>query len=111
MNISELLFQTPWWLPVTIGGIGVVLFITGNNRVEAKVRKAGLTIVALAVLLMGVSYFVDTDLEKAVKNTKALVRAVNDRDWPTMTSLLDPKASLAVQNSGTPYNDREKIVG
>src|SRR6476646_3389166 len=103
MNLSELLFHTPWWLPVTIAGVGVVLFITGNNRVEAKVRNAGLAIVALAILLVGVSWLVDTDLEKAVKDTKALVRAVNDRDWATMTRLLDPKASLAVANSGTPY--------
>ena len=62
-------------------------------------------------MLIGVSYFVDTDLEKAVKNTKGLVRAVNDRDWAKMQTILDPKASLAVQNSGTPYNDREKIIG
>jgi hypothetical protein len=111
MSISELLFHTPWWLPTTIAGIGIVLFIMGNARVEAKVRNAGLGFIALAAVLITVSYLVDTDLEKAVKNTKRLVMAVNDRDWPTMQTLLDPKASLAVMGSGTPYNDRDKIIG
>jgi hypothetical protein len=38
-----------------------------------------------------VSYLVDTDTEKAIKRTKGLVQAVNQRDWTAFRSLIDPQ--------------------
>jgi hypothetical protein len=58
-----------------------------------------------------VSYFVDTDLERAVRQSKQLVKAFEAQDWQTMHSLLHPKASLGILNLPmTLYNDREQIV-
>ena len=54
--MTDLLFDTPWWLPPSIAGAGVVLFVTGNKRVEQKIRLAGLAVICLAVLLAAVSY-------------------------------------------------------
>src|SRR5438552_17065971 len=75
-GIYELLFHTPWWLPAGIVVLGVVLFWTGNNRRETRVRTAGLIVIALAVVLGVGSYLVDTDLERGVGRWRELTCAV-----------------------------------
>jgi hypothetical protein len=67
---------------------------------------SGAGLLALAIAMFVVSYIVDTDLEKAVKNTRSIAEVVNDRDWQRLRSLLDQGTSL-----GTVYNDRDQIVG
>ena len=96
MNLSQLLFDTPWWLPTGIALAGVVLFFYANARREWKLRNAGAGVVLLAVLLAAISYAVDTDIEKVNKRTKQFVTAVNERDWTTFRSLLDTRTSFAM---------------
>jgi hypothetical protein len=108
--MKELLFHTPWWLPTTIAGVGLVLFISGNSRQEARVRLAGTLLLAGAILLMVVSFFVDTDIEWAVKQTKALVRAIEKRDWGKAKAIMDPKTNLRVLNTFTVYNNGDDII-
>jgi hypothetical protein len=109
--MSDLLFETPWWLPTTIAAVGAVLFYTANKRREAKLRTIGLGVLCLGVLVALVSYFVDTPKERAVNGSRRLVQSVADRDWTTMQSLLHPKASVSIANvPSTLYNDREQIV-
>ena len=93
--MTDLLFDTPWWLPALIAAVGVVLFVTGNNRLERKVKLAGLGAVALAGLLMAVSYFVTTAKEKVLDRTTALIGSIEKQDWATFESLLDEKTSMA----------------
>src|ERR1051326_5423352 len=108
--MSELLFHTPWWLPTALIALGVVLFIAGNNRMERRVRAAGLISMAAAVLLMLVSYLVDTDLERAENGSRQLVASVAASDWARMQGLLDPNCTVAVMNAVTVYNNRDQIV-
>lgn len=96
MNLSQLLFDTPWWLPTSIALAGVVLFFYANARREWKLRNAGAGVVLLAILLAAISYGVDTDIEKVNKRTKQFVTAVNERDWTTFRSLLDTRTSFAM---------------
>ena len=111
MDLNTLLFDTPWWLPTAIVAAGAVLFVTANKRQERRLRTVGMGVVLLGVALVGVSYFVDTDLERAVKRSKQLVESFEQKDWQTMHSLLHPKASLGILNFPvTLYNDREQIV-
>ena len=107
--MTDLLFDTPWWLPALIAAVGVVLFITGNNRLESKVKAAGLAAVGLAILLMAVSYFVDTAKESAERRSRALVDAFERADWPAMTAILDPAATVSIQNAPM-YRGRDRIV-
>ena len=108
---TRLLFDTPWWLPTVIIAVGAVIFYTANKRQEAKLRNAGLAVAALGVLLALVSYFVDTDSERAVKRTKQLVASFEKKDWATMRSLLHPRVSLGIANVPvTLYSDRDQIV-
>src|SRR5262245_50883638 len=102
--MTELLFDTPLWLPATIIGAGVLLFWMGNVRLERKMRNAGAVLLGLAILLVLVSYITDTPREKVVKQTRELVQSVEKQDWPVMQRLLDPRCTLEK------YNNRDEIV-
>src|SRR4051794_9034769 len=108
-SISELLFHTPWWLPLIIAGVGVFVFVSGNKRQEPGTRRGGLIIMLCALALIGVSYVVDTDVEKCVKQSRQLVKALEARDWKTSESLMAPNCGLNVLNSQI-YPSRQKIL-
>lgn len=107
--MTDLLFNTPWWLPALVAAIGAVLFVTGNKRTENRVRNAGAAVVLLAVALAAVSYFVDTPLETAERRTSELVDAFERADWPAMTSILDPTAAVTVLGNPV-YGNRDDII-
>jgi hypothetical protein len=107
--MTDWLFDTPWWLPVLIAGIGVVVFVSGNKRLDSKVRMAGLAVIALAVLLVAVSYFVDTPRERAVNQTRELCYAFERADWPTMSRILDPSATVTVLSAPI-YANRDELI-
>lgn len=107
--MTDLLFDTPWWLPALIAAAGAVVFVTGNNRLERNVKLAGLGLVGLAVLLTVVSYFVDTAKETAERRTQALVDAFERADWPAMTAILDPTTTVSLV-SFRMYDNRDEIM-
>jgi hypothetical protein len=92
----NLIYETPWWLPTGIAALGIILLTNGNKRQEAKVRNAGLGVIGLAILLALLSYFLDSPREIVIKRTKALVAAVEKRDWPGMEALLHPEVSVMI---------------
>jgi hypothetical protein len=111
--MTQLLFDTPWWLPAVIAAVGVVLFISGNKRQETRVRAAGMGAVMLAAMLAVVSYVVDTDLEKAEKGSRRLLSAFVAEDWPAMQAVLHPRATLDVSGGDSAdggYGDRDQII-
>ena len=107
--MTDLIFQTPWWLPTLIAAAGVVLFVTGNARTETRVRTAGLAVIGLAILLAVVSYLVDTPRETAEKQSRELCYAFERADWPKMTSILDKSTAVTVLNN-TIYPTRDQII-
>lgn len=107
--MADLFFDTPWWLPALIAAVGAVLFVTGNNRLERNVKLAGLAAVAAAVVLMTVSYFVETPIERAERRCGELVDAFEKADWPAMRAILDPTASVSVLNYPI-YGSRDEIM-
>jgi hypothetical protein len=102
--MTELLFDTPWWLPTLVAVVGVVLFVSGNKRVDLTLRNVGIGIFGLAILLVLLSWIVDTPKERAVKGTRQLVDSVEKKDWQKMRSLLDPKVSFFT------YGNRDVLV-
>ena len=108
--MANLLFDTPLWLPAALVFLGIALFWNGNRRQEAKVRNAGLLFVLAAVAVMAVSHYVDTPAETATKQSKALVRAVEQRDWATLKTTLDPLTSLHVLGGIQLYDTRDEII-
>ena len=102
--ISDWLFDTPWWLLLLLVGLGAAIFVAGNRRQERHVMRMGLILLAGGVALFAVSWFVDTDKEKAVARTRAIAAAVEERDWDRLSTLLDPGTSLLF------YKNRDQIV-
>jgi len=98
------IYETPWWLPTGIALLGVILFVTGNNRLEKKLRLAGIVVIALAVILAVVSFLLDSDREKVVKRTNALVQSVEARDWNRMATYLHPNVAVSV------FAGRDQVV-
>jgi HAMP domain-containing protein len=109
-SVYELLFHTPWWLPAGIAVLGIVLFWTGNNRQEFRVRTTGLIVFLLAIVLAVMSYLIDTDLERAVDRSRQLTRAVEHHDWEKMRSILDRNTSVGVMGAKTVYVNSDKII-
>ncbi|HEY7090714.1 MAG TPA: hypothetical protein VH518_21640 [Tepidisphaeraceae bacterium] len=115
--MRELLFDTPWWLPTTLIGIGLVVFISGNRRQEKQVTRFGLAMLLLGILVAGVSYLVDTDIEKAERRTRELVASASRHDWPAFKSLLDQQTTIyslhgpdAITNAVKAGSDRLQLA-
>ena len=108
--MARLLFDAPWWLPTVLVFLGVALFWNGNRRSETKVRNAGLLFVLAALAVIAVSHFIDTDTERAAKQSAALVRAVEKRDWATLKTTMDPNTSLHVLGGVQLYDSRDEII-
>src|SRR5450432_2001651 len=102
--LSNLLFETPWWLPTSLVALGIMLFFTGNRRAEKKIMRGGIVIALLGIAIALISYFVETDTEKVVSQTKQLTAAIDKRDWEKFRSLLNPKTSFYF------YHNRDELV-
>lgn len=87
--MTDLLFDTPWWLPTILAVIGIVLFVSGNRRSKGGVRNTGVGFVAAAIALMLVSYFVMTQKEKCVAQARAIVHDAGRQDFTAMKGLLE----------------------
>src|SRR4051794_35028905 len=98
------IYETPWWLPTGIALLGVILFVTGNNRLEKRLRLAGIVVIALAVVLAVVSFLLDSDRERVVKRTHGLVESVEARDWNRMGTYLHPNVAIVT------FTGRDAVV-
>jgi hypothetical protein len=99
----DTLFDPPFWLPVGLLTVAGYLFWSGNRSQDTTLRNVGVGGLLLAVGLMVVAYFVDTPTESAVKKTQSFVSAIDQRDWATFDSLLDPKTNVMI------YRGKEQI--
>ncbi|MGD0769597.1 MAG: hypothetical protein ABSB42_15550 [Tepidisphaeraceae bacterium] len=91
--MSELLFHTSWWiLAAAVGGIAA--FFIGNRRLDKKLQWIGLAVFVLAVGFGLLRFFFPTARERMEMRTRALVTAVDRKDWNALSSLLDAKTAV-----------------
>jgi hypothetical protein len=102
--MADLLFDTPWWLLVLLIGAGATIFLAGNRRQERHVMRIGLILLLVGGGIAAVGYFVETDKERAVRQTRAIARAVSDQDWDRLATHLDPNTTLMF------YRNRDEII-
>jgi hypothetical protein len=100
----DYIYETPWWLPTGIALLGLILLVTGNNRLEKRLKFAGIGIIILGVLLAVTSYLLDSDREKVVQRTRGLVNSVESRDWKRMETYLHPNVTISK------FSGRDNVV-
>ncbi len=107
--MANLLFAIPWYLLLTLAGVGGVLFWSGNQKQQARPRNVGLGLIGLAVLIFALGFVFETDLQKVKRLNGELVQSVPRRDWVKMSALLDPDATLGTVD-GTLFSNRAALV-
>jgi hypothetical protein len=107
--MSDLLFDVPWWIPTFLALLGAVVFWNGNNQLNARLKKIGMGLIVFAAAWFALSYFVDTDKEKAQKWTKQLVSSVAAGDWQTFRSHLAPDVRFSVQDGNSFAEGSERV--
>jgi hypothetical protein len=90
--MSNFIFHEPWWLLGLVAVGGIITFILGNRRIDKKLQRIGLALLALALLFAGLRFFFPTNAERMEIRTRQLVTAVDSRDWTRLRSLLDPSS-------------------
>ncbi len=102
------LYEVPWWLPTCIGLIGLVFIVTGNNRLEKRLMYGGAGLILLAVALMLTSWFMESDREIVIRQTRELLASVEKRDWSRLEKLLSP--DMVVSINDLQIEGRPKVI-
>lgn len=106
----DLLFDTPWWLPLGLGLVGMAIWISGNKRRDRALLYIGSVAIVLALAVAIVSYFVQTPRERAEHASRAFIRAVVEQQLETAEAILDPRAHVNVLGGSTQYANRTQVM-
>jgi hypothetical protein len=88
------LYELPLWIPAAIVVVGLVLLWTGIQRLENRLRRIGLAALIIGVVLGLLSWFLESDREIVIRQTRELVSAIDKRDWATTEKLLHPDVTI-----------------
>ena len=117
----DAVFEAPIWLALTLSVVGLCVLVMGLRGASPPMRRFGLAIAAVGILVGGVRRFVDTPRERAVKATRNLVDSFGRRDWPAFEALLAeeaqfgplagrPTLAVAARRAAEAYDPRELHV-
>lgn len=107
--MSELCYDAPWWLWAIPAAAGVGLLISGNARQNKRLLRPGFALAALALLILAVSWLMDTPREKAIAQTRSLVKQIAASDWTGFAAHLSPHTQLAVVDREV-FNSSDQII-
>jgi hypothetical protein len=88
-------YEIPLWIPVTLAIGGLILFWTGLQRLEARLRVAGMIVVIAAIALGAASWILESDREIVERQTRELLASIDKRDWNKTEQLLHPDFAIA----------------
>jgi hypothetical protein len=91
----EFFASPPWYLPVVIAFAAIACLAQGNARMSKKTKRMGLALSAVAGLLVLTAYVLESGREQAIRLTREIAAAVDERDWATFDARLDPKVRFA----------------
>src|SRR5271156_4230416 len=92
--MTDLLLEMPSWALSVVGVVGFLLMFSGIKDGQRKKALAGVGVVAVGLLLAGLSRFVDTPGKQVQRLTRRFVAAVEQRDAVAMGAILHPQAAL-----------------
>ena len=106
----DLILDAPWWLPTSIALLGIVLFVSGNARLDKTLRNAGVGIFLLAVLILLLTLTIDTPKKIARRLSTQLVTDAVTGDWKQFEALLEPDASLRLLGVQSGFNSAAMVT-
>jgi hypothetical protein len=92
--MNEILFHSSWWLLAFVAIGGIAIWFVGNRRLDKSVQRIGVIVLAVAVILGLLRFFFPTARERMENRSRAIVHAVDQRDWNALSSLLDPDTTV-----------------
>jgi hypothetical protein len=108
--MTDLLFDTPWWLLVALAAVGIILLVSGNRRQQTRTRNFGAGLLGLVILLVLFTLFVDTPKKIARRDSNALVQSAATGDWTKFRSLLAAEADLRLLGSARMYGNAAELT-
>ncbi|HEY0007405.1 MAG TPA: nuclear transport factor 2 family protein [Tepidisphaeraceae bacterium] len=94
----------PWYLPIVLALLALVLLFQGNSRQNRNVKYVGLALAVTAAALFALGHYLESDREKAIRLTQEVGAAVDQRQWDQFATYFDPKSSF------NQYRGRDEIV-
>lgn len=88
--------ESPWKLIILIGGIGACVLFVGLRQGRANLQQGGLAGLGVALVIFAIAWFVETDREAIMRQTRRLVVAARAQplDLDTFIALSDPTLKL-----------------
>jgi len=86
----SLIADAPWWIPVVVVLVGVGLLFAGNSRGNSGLRNGGLGVVLLGMLLLVLSFALDSPRKAVERSTRRFVDAVSSGNWSDVQPMPSP---------------------
>jgi hypothetical protein len=101
MNFYNLLAESPWYIPAVLLLVGAVMLYSGAVAVA---RRVALALLGVGLVIIAVSWLLESDREAVLRRTREVIKAVDGKDWSTLEARLDPKVQFLV------LKDREALM-
>jgi hypothetical protein len=108
-QLMDPILHAPWWVAAMLAAAGVAMFVWGDRRLDKALKRVGIALVLVAVVLAILHAMFPSQRERAEKRTRQIVRAIDQKDWNALRSLLDANTTLGT-NSHLLASGGEAIV-
>jgi hypothetical protein len=108
-QLMDPILHAPWWVAAMLAVAGVAMFVWGDRRLDKALKRVGIALVLVAVVLAILHAMFPSQRERAEKRTRQIVRAIDQKDWNALRSLLDANTTLGT-NSHLLASGGEAIV-
>jgi len=108
--MTDILFDIPIWIPIILALFGAVIFWNGNTRQNRTLRINGASVILIAIAWFALSYFVDTDKEKAQKGTEQLLAMVSHGDWAGFRARMASDVTFRYQGGDAYTSGGDKVT-
>jgi len=93
-QLMDPILHAPWWVSTMLALAGVATFLWGNQRLDKALKRLGIALVLLGVVLAVLHAIFPSQRELAEKRTRQIVRAIDQKDWNALRSLLNTNTNL-----------------
>jgi hypothetical protein len=84
--------ELPLYIPIAVAIVGGILVYSAGG--EKKIRVVGASLCIAALLLLGLSWMLESDREIVERKTNEMVKAVSSKDWDRFPDYFHEKAHI-----------------